>query len=38
MQAMETNAIKVAEALVDEHRSGIKFRCFAARCGIAGPE
>jgi 2-keto-4-pentenoate hydratase len=38
MQAMETSAIKIAEALVDEHRSGVKFRCFAARCGIAGPE
>jgi hypothetical protein len=35
MHAMETSATKIAEALVNEHRNGIKFRCFAARCGIA---
>lgn len=37
MQAMEPNAIEVAEALMDEHRSGVRFRCFATSRGIAGP-
>jgi 2-keto-4-pentenoate hydratase len=33
---MEGGAIKAAEALLDEHRSGVKFRPFAATFGIAG--
>jgi 2-keto-4-pentenoate hydratase len=35
--AMEQNAIKVAAALMDEHGRGVRFSCFAARCGIANP-
>jgi 2-keto-4-pentenoate hydratase len=38
MRSMQESATKIAEALVDEHRSGAKFRCFAARCGIANPD
>jgi 2-keto-4-pentenoate hydratase len=34
---MDVNAIEVAEALIEEHRSGATFRCFAASRGIAGP-
>lgn len=35
--AMTANAIEVAEALMDEHRSGATFRCFAVSRGIANP-
>jgi len=34
---MDVNAIEVAEALIEEHRSGATFRCFAASRGIASP-
>jgi len=37
MQAMAVNATEVAEALMLEHRSGVKFRGFAPACGIANP-
>jgi 2-keto-4-pentenoate hydratase len=37
MQAMGTNAIEVAEALMGEHRGGVTFRCFAASRGIISP-
>lgn len=32
---MPDGAIKVAEALMDEHRHGVKFHAFASACGIA---
>jgi 2-keto-4-pentenoate hydratase len=35
---MQESPTKIAETLVDEHRSGVRFRCFAARCGIANPD
>jgi 2-keto-4-pentenoate hydratase len=35
---MHESAARIAQALADEHRSGVKFRCFAARCGIANPD
>jgi 2-keto-4-pentenoate hydratase len=34
---MQANAIEAAEALMDEHRSGATFRCFAASRGITSP-
>jgi 2-keto-4-pentenoate hydratase len=37
MQAMDANAVEVAEALMDEHRGDVTFRCFAASRGIASP-
>ena len=37
MQAMDTNAIEVAEALMGEHRGDVTFRCFAASRGITSP-
>ena len=35
--AMEQSATKVAAALIDEHSRGLRFSCFAARCGIVNP-
>jgi 2-keto-4-pentenoate hydratase len=37
MQAMDANAIEVAEALMGEHRGDVTFRCFAASRGITSP-
>ena len=34
---MEPGVLKVAAALMDEHSRGVRFSCFAVRCGITDP-
>ena len=33
---MAANVIQIAQTLIDEHRRGVKYRPFAAACGITG--